>query len=920
MRPINLIISAFGPYAEKIEIDFTKLGTSGLYLITGDTGAGKTTIFDAITFALYGEASGKNRDSSMLRSKYAKDETPTEVCLTFEYNNKIYTVRRNPEYQRPKSRGEGFTTEKANAEIIMPNGNAITKLKDVNNTIIDIMGIDYNQFSQIAMIAQGDFLKLLISNTEERKKIFQKLFHTQPYFLLQEKLKQETSILKSETDNLQNSIDQYINDISISEFDNLYSTFELAKNKEISFSEILKLLQDLIYNDIKIEITNNKKLDDISNNLKNISIDIQKATEEKNAKIKLKDFELQLANQTYLIEDLTKKLNDANSKKNQIDSLSTEIANITAQLTNYEELSNKKKLKSDAEYNLNILRKNLDSDILTKENLLKNINTLKSEFETLKNTELDEQLFITQINKLEETNKNLNYLKKLSDKTETFRKDFETKLKIYDELYIRETQKLDEYNQKNKLYLDAQAGILAETLEDGIACPVCGSKNHPKLAIKLSTAPTKSELDISKENYQKAQALSNNARTAASSAKGSLYESLETLNNNFTSLFPNENIENIYSLIYSSLSENKKCIEELNNKIIEEKEKQKRKEKLNLSICQNEENINILSENITKYKSNIAMYTAKSEEYTNAITNLSAKLKYSDEKTAKNEILKLKLEKETLEKNIEISKDNYDKCNRKIFEINGYIKSLKEQLKNNINTDIPLLLEKENNLKQENTFITDTSKKVHTRIETNKNILEKLTEKSSQITKLESKLSWLKALSDTANGKVSGKEKIMLETYIQMTYFDRIIAKANSRLLVMTGGQYELKRRTEAENNRSQSGLELDVIDHYNSTERSVKTLSGGESFKASLSLALGLSDEIQESAGGIKLDTMFVDEGFGSLDEESLSQAIQALSGLADGNRLVGIISHVSELKEKIDKQIVITKNVNGSTFNIIV
>ena len=174
---------------------------------------------------------------------------------------------------------------------------------------------------------------------------------------------------------------------------------------------------------------------------------------------------------------------------------------------------------------------------------------------------------------------------------------------------------------------------------------------------------------------------------------------------------------------------------------------------------------------------------------------------------------------------------------------------------------------------------------------------------------------WVKALSDTANGNISGKEKIMLETYIQMHYFDRIIARANTRFMVMSGGQYELKRRLEAENNRRQSGLELDVVDHYNGTERSVKTLSGGESFKASLSLALGLSDEIQASAGGIRLDSMFVDEGFGSLDEESLRQAVQALTGLTQGGRLVGIISHVAELKEKIEKQIIVTKDRSGGS-----
>jgi DNA repair protein SbcC/Rad50 len=250
--------------------------------------------------------------------------------------------------------------------------------------------------------------------------------------------------------------------------------------------------------------------------------------------------------------------------------------------------------------------------------------------------------------------------------------------------------------------------------------------------------------------------------------------------------------------------------------------------------------------------------------------------------------------------------------------ISGYessIKSLKSQLSSGCALDKDEELEKKTDIENKKGEDDAKSKAIHTRIETNTQALTNIRAKSDSLSELEKRYTWMKSLSNTANGNISGKEKIMLETYIQMTYFERIIDRANTRLMTMSGGQYELKRRREAENNRSQSGLDLDVIDHYNGTERSVKTLSGGESFKASLSLALGLSDEIQASAGGVKLDTMFVDEGFGSLDEESLDQAMRALSGLADGNRLVGIISHVGELKNRIDKQIIVTKDKSGGS-----
>ena len=229
--------------------------------------------------------------------------------------------------------------------------------------------------------------------------------------------------------------------------------------------------------------------------------------------------------------------------------------------------------------------------------------------------------------------------------------------------------------------------------------------------------------------------------------------------------------------------------------------------------------------------------------------------------------------------------------------------------------DIQAQQQRSDELTRQRSEAAQAQKTIHARLVTNKTALENMQEKAADLEKLEKRYTWVRALSNTVNGNLAGKEKVALETYIQMTFFDRILQRANVRLLVMSGGQYELKRRREAENNRSQSGLELDVIDHYNGSQRSVKSLSGGESFKASLSLALGLSDEIQSAAGGIRLDTMFVDEGFGSLDEESLQQAIRALTGLTEGNRLVGIISHVAELKEKIDKQIVVTKDKSGGS-----
>ena len=258
MRPTKLIMSAFGPYSNKVEIDFDKLGENGLYLITGDTGAGKTTIFDAITYALYGRASGENRDASMFRSKYALESTPTSVELNFTYSGKEYYIKRNPEYVRPKSRGDGFTTQKASVELYLPNGKTIDKPKEVNDTVIDILGVDYHQFTQIVMIAQGDFLKLLNSSTDERKQIFQKLFKTQKYNLLQEKIKEDFLEINKKYNSLKSTLIQYIDGIKCEEDENLYLIIEKIKNEETPFIDVIPLIENSINDSTKEE--NNVKL------------------------------------------------------------------------------------------------------------------------------------------------------------------------------------------------------------------------------------------------------------------------------------------------------------------------------------------------------------------------------------------------------------------------------------------------------------------------------------------------------------------------------------------------------------------------------------------------------------------------------------------------------------------------------------
>ena len=915
MRPINLTMSAFGPYASKTVLELDKLGTSGLYLITGDTGAGKTTIFDAITFALYGEASGDNRESTMFRSKYANAETPTEIELTFVYAGKEYYIKRNPEYERPKTRGEGFTTEKANAELHYPDGRVVTKLREVDRAVEEIMGIDRNQFTQIAMIAQGDFLKLLLASTDDRKKIFQKIFRTRCYYVLQEKLKSESGKLGREYENISASIRQYIDGIKCDEDDVLSIKVRNAKAGMSSTEETLELLSTLIEND-RIE---EEKLDDeqknIGKSLEEITATLTNHETWSKARKSLEKSKSNLDGAIATLEILKANLQSEEENKPKVEDIRNQIATIEAEIPEYQELDAKIKERDtlqkqtdklskviiEQKGNLEFLKKELETYSEERKTLEK-ADKEKSELEAKKQKEEDKRKAVKDISK---------ELKALDKLEKQLKKDQETYSKLAEDVQLKDK----EYQRLFKLYLDEQAGIIAETLVDGTPCPVCGSTNHPIKAVKAENAPTKEQLDESKFTYEVAQKEAQIASEKAAKTKGQADEKRDSVLLMLNEMFGNVTIEDADELIKDKIAEIATVLEEVQNAIDEQQKKIDRRNEIDeLLPKKNKERddlINSISENDKTLSGNNATLISLKAR----IDELIEKLKYESEKKAKEVKKVLQGEQKKLEDAYKAADDAVKSQNEKIAGLKAAIKEAENTLADAKEIDQESIKAKQKELKSRNSEIEAKKKVINARKAANESAEKEIRAKSAEVLAVEAKWSWVKALSNTANGNIGGKEKVMLETYIQMTYFDRIIARANTRFMVMSGGQYELKRRKEAENNRSQSGLELDVIDHYNGTERSVKTLSGGESFKASLSLALGLSDEIQSSAGGIQLDTMFVDEGFGSLDDESLDQAMRALQNLTEGNRLVGIISHVTELKERIDKQIVVTKEKSGGS-----
>lgn len=918
MRPLKITMSAFGPYAGEVTLDMQKLGKSGIYLITGDTGAGKTTVFDAISYALYGEASGNYRENTTLRSKYASADTPTFVELEFEYNNEIYKINRNPEYPRPNKRGEGFTKQSANAELVMPDGSVITKIKEVSAKVEEIIGINKNQFSQIAMIAQGDFRKLLNCETNERSKIFRKIFKTEPYHNIEIKLSSLFNELKRNREKEKSGIEQYINQLKCNENDTLSLELERAKSGDVLIEDVIKLAGEIINKDTLEYTKTQKNIESINEEIEKINSNIklyenQEATKKAYAKASAKLEELKTKRnecekayksaeaQRDRLDDLTRKINLINSKMPKYDELKSLENSINERTQSFEKSNNLLKLKQQE---ITSLEKEIDEK--------------SKALEEVKGADLLVQKLTVQ---KEEINKKAEALKEL--KTEIDRCKTEQKNLKNAQSFAKSA--LDEYgtleNEYNQIYIaffNEQAGIIADELKDGEPCPVCGSTSHPNLARKSENAPSQADVESAQNLVKKAQEKADKARDTASALKSRFDEISANVKSAAKKLFGTD--DNVFDDYNSNINALKKEYDCTLASLKTANEKLNLHQKLDKEIPKIQEKQKSLLDEISTLNTQKASDEAFISENTKRVTSIKSELDFESADLAKDKLKEYTNLSNDIKNTIEKSKNDFDDIKSKYDTQKGTKASLENALKEFKEIDLASLNEKSLKLNEYKKDVDKTAKSLYSRIESNKLLVDNISEKRDILKGYDDKYVWLKALSETANGDISGKEKITLETFVQMTYFDSIIRKANIRLLTMSDGQYELVRRSDAETLKKNEGLALDVIDHFNGSSRSVSTLSGGESFMASLCLALGLSDEIQSSNGGIKLDTMFVDEGFGSLDGEALDRALSALTSLSQGNRLVGIISHVDALCDRIDNKIVITKDRTiGSNAQII-
>ena len=914
MRPLKLTICGFGPYAGTQELDFETLGNGGLYLITGNTGAGKTTIFDAITFALFGEASGDSREPSMLRSKYAKPEDPTFVELLFTHGGKEYLVRRNPDYQRAKKSGTGFTKQSADAALTLPDGEAITKLKDVNQKIREIIGLNREQFSQVAMISQGDFRKLLLADTTQRQKIFRDIFGTSLYVKLQEQLKKVSADVKHQWEQADLSRQQYISGILCHEDSSLFSDVRKAKGGALPTAEVSALLENLLLEDRTKQSRLSTQLSELDKQIEAVVAQLTRAAAYQSAKSALTEKEAQEAAKSDELEHLSAALSAARETEPEQEFIRKQITALELTLSSYDELDEKHRQLTTKEDSLKALAAAQLSARESISALALEITQTKAERKDLEAASIEKEQLNSRYRMLAERRSLFRSLVEQLHALDEERAKLEALQEDYRKASQKSTALLQEYENKNRAFLDEQAGIIAATLTDGVPCPVCGSSHHPKLAILSKNAPTEAEVTAAKEACDEAQKKAAQASSDASKQNGIVSTNEQNILNQIAELLSSTSIENARDAALVQESELTCELAALEEQLISTEAKEKRRAELERLIPERENALTQAEQNLAEANEQSAALKASIAELNRQLLELRAKLTYPDKVSALAECSTLEHKLSVLKNTLDEAQKQYASCKEEQAGLRSAIEQLRTQLteETEVNTEALEILKSD--LSDQKASLDKQLKDIHARLQANSTAQKNISAKAAEMEQLESRHQWTKALSDTANGMVSDKDKITLETYIQTTYFERILERANLRLRNMSGGQYDLKRREVASNLRSQSGLELDIIDHVNATERSVNTLSGGEAFLASLSLALGLSDEVQMSAG-IRLDTLFVDEGFGSLDSEALNKAYRALAGLTEGNRLVGIISHVTELKERIDRQIVVTKERSGGS-----
>lgn len=1055
MKPILLKMKAFGPYAKETIVDFTKLKSS-LYLITGDTGAGKTTIFDAMTFALYGVASGSKRDPSMMHSDFVGKDVDSYVELKFEHNNKEYVVSRTIHYAKQKGTDKRFAeTPTISATLKEPNKNVIDKKGDVNDRIEEILGLDAKQFKQIIVLAQGEFKEFLQANSDEKGIILGKLFDNTPYKQFEETLKDAVNQINAKIakdkdeihyamdifdmpDGLDEEEEQLYYESNPNLVENIHSLIDNEKiqikkleeskkkiNGELDSikekkalaeknNEELKKLEE--YSKKKKELEDQKEeLDLLKEQLKNVELAVHNIipidNELESVKESLDETEKDLTNTTEKFEKATIELKEANKEEKQIPKLEKENDQLKIKISESEKL-----LESYSKYEDKL--KEFEKSQIETEKLEDSLSDLKNTIKTNKDTQVAIEKDNSKLKVVTESlDKKDNALKDLNDKKENLEEiisnieDISSNNEKLKEIQkdklklLKEKSKCDiDYSNKYDAFINGQANRLASDLKEEIEknnsgiCKVCGTKliksdiphlsltnnelvteeevNEAKISVEEIDGKVKEiekeesiqtskidekeknviqsvkkyglkietyddiklknlskEQDVLEASIEKAKQEFNEAKYAKQKFQqnekllNELKETIDLDTEKENTL--NSKLTELKSILASKKTEVEMMKKEFKGKDIDEIE-----EELSQSKARNEEilkSIDSIRTNLNKTKEIVTSLTAQIEQLKKAkeknmkeVTNTENKLDKALKKCKFDSYDNYKEVLEDIDEDydewIDETKESISEYDNEVSTTNKLLETQLKSCKNIKYVDVEELEDKLE-LKQNEFDKVDEQKNILSNLcDKHCNTLKVVKEKKKAISKYEPAYEKLKKLSDLANGSNADGGKLTFDRYAMGSDFEEILHAANARLNIMSGGKYELVHQMKAKKKNSAAGLDIDVRDTYTGEQRKTESLSGGEIFQVSMSLALGLSDVVQAHANGNKIESMYIDEGFGSLDDNVLDKAMEVLQSIATGNRQVGIISHVSKLEENIEQKIVVTITKDeGSKLEII-
>ncbi len=910
MRPLKLTMCAFGSYAGVQEIDFTQLGEHGLYLICGDTGAGKTTIFDAIAYALYGEASGEGtRPAKSLRSLYAAADTATYVSLTFRHRGAAYTIRRSPAYMRQKLRGTGLVEEKPTAELTLPDGTVVA-VRCVYGRLIALFWLTREQFKQVTMIAQGEFRQLLRADTEERTALFRDLFATARFSRLQERLAKDAAAQKAECDELLRVIREALRAVNCATDDEAAPLLEALRGDRLPAAEADAALAGILARDKACGEACSDQVAALDETIAALNRQKEQGLNYQRTAAALQEAEAAAATASEQSARAAQALAAAAHREEAV-RLTEAASALAGKMADYDQLEAllaSQRQGQAASARSKAALEDVRREIVQKEAAL---TAMKEKADALAGCAAAALLHQRTMEEAASALKALDALAAEGMAVRSARKTAQDRLTRWQQSIEGQSRAQARYQQVQQIWFGQQAWQLAQGLTEGAPCPVCGSTVHPSPAMQPDGAVTQETFERAESARDAASRAESDAHRAYDVALTEAEKATAALNAHMTELLgaPDE------ALLVPQRKEETVRLSTATAAHQQAVAGAAQHLRLRDALPGQEASLSALREAAGQHEANISRLEGTLAALAQQIAVLQGQLAFGDKAAAQAELTRLRRAAADIEGRIQAADEAHRAALARYQAAAGSVTALREQLAALPAVDVAETARQLEEAASARRAANSAFAAITLRVVQNTALQGRIAKARRTLGDREKRLMWLTALSQTANGRLEGKEKVKLEAWVQMAYFERILTHANRRMRTMSRGQYELVRMAQAEDKRSQTGLELGVRDHVNGTERSARSLSGGEAFLASLSLALGMSDEIAAQEGGVEMDVLFVDEGFGSLDDELLKLAVSTLQGLSEGRRLVGVISHVAELRERIAKKIVVRKEIGGSS-----